>query len=128
MTKSAADRQRVNEYILFSRIVFGSEMAGTTEQYSLILFMSYMYVSFSHVRPLEFSVKLLTKSQIDPLYILRGVVQTVGSLIADPGIVSTILARPYTFVEIYHKIFSMVIGHSPPADLKKGCCNLQAKV
>ena len=56
MTKFAADRQRVNEYILFSRIVFGSEMAGTTEQYSRILFMSYMYVSFSLVRLLEFSM------------------------------------------------------------------------
>ena len=47
MTEFPADRHRVNEYILFSRIVFGSEMAGTTEQYSRILFMSYMYVSFS---------------------------------------------------------------------------------
>ena len=54
--------------------------------------------------------------------------QMIGSLIADPGIVSTILAGSHTFVEIYHEIFSMVIGHSPSADRQKGCCNLQAKV
>ena len=31
------------------------------------------------------------------------------SLIADPGVVSLILARSHTFVEVYHEIFSTVI-------------------
>ena len=36
-------------------------------------------------------------------------IESVWSLIADPGVVSLILARPDTFVEIDHEIFSMVI-------------------
>ena len=37
------------------------------------------------------------------------VVQMVTSLIADPGVRSSIPARFHTFVEIDHEIFSMVI-------------------
>ena len=49
-------------------------------------------------------------------------------LTADPGVASSIPARYHTFVEIDHEIISTVILH-PSADLlKKGCCQLQAKV
>ena len=52
-------------------------------------------------------------------------------LTADPGIVSSIPTWSQTFVEIDHEIISMVISMVilPSADsLKKGCCQLQAKV
>ena len=37
------------------------------------------------------------------------VAQSVASLIADPGVVSSIPAWPHIFMEIYHEIFSAVI-------------------
>ena len=40
---------------------------------------------------------------------LGPVAQLVASLIADPGVVSSYPAQPHTFVEIDHKILSMVI-------------------
>ena len=53
---------------------------------------------------------------------------TDACLTADPGVASSIPARPLTFVEIDHEIISTVIL-LPSADLfKKGCCQLQAKV
>ena len=51
--------------------------------------------------------------------------QSVASLIADPGVVSLIPARSHTLLEIDHEIISMAILLLP---LKKGCCQLQAKV
>ena len=49
--------------------------------------------------------------------------QSAVSLFADPGIVSSLLAQPHTFMEIDHEIFSTVILlsliqelHSPSAD------------
>ena len=36
----------------------------------------------------------------------------MASLIVDPGVVSSILALPLTFMEIDHEIFS---SHSPPS-------------
>ena len=36
-------------------------------------------------------------------------VHSVVSPIADPGVMSSILAQPHTFVEIDHEIFSTVI-------------------
>ena len=53
---------------------------------------------------------------------------TDACLTADPGVASSIPARSLTFVEIDHEIISTVIL-LPSADLlKKGCCQLQAKV
>ena len=53
---------------------------------------------------------------------------TDASLNADPGMASSIPARPHTFVEIDHEMISAVI-HLPSAEsFKKGCCQLQAKV
>ena len=37
------------------------------------------------------------------------IAQQVASLIADPGVMSSIPTRPHTFVEICHKIISTVI-------------------
>ena len=37
------------------------------------------------------------------------VAQSVVSLIADPGVMSSIPVRPHTFMEIDHEIFSTVI-------------------
>ena len=37
------------------------------------------------------------------------VAQSVASLIADPGVMSSIPAQPHTFVDIDYEIFSMVI-------------------
>ena len=49
-------------------------------------------------------------------------------LTAEPGVASSIPVRSHTFVEIDHEIISTVIL-LPSADLlKKGCCQLQAKV
>ena len=53
---------------------------------------------------------------------------TDASLTADPGVVSLILARSHTFVEIDHEIISTVILLPSAQLFKKGCCQLQAKV
>ena len=50
------------------------------------------------------------------------------SLIADPGVPSSIPSRSHTFVEIDHEIFSTVILLPSAESFKKGCCQLQAKV
>ena len=49
-------------------------------------------------------------------------------LTADPGGVSSILAQSHTIVEIDHEIISTVILLPSAESLKKGCCQLQAKV
>ena len=43
----------------------------------------------------------------------RPVAQSVARPIVDPGVVSLILARAHTFVEIDYEIFSAVILHLP---------------
>ena len=53
---------------------------------------------------------------------------TDSSLPADPGAVSSIQARSYTFVEIDHEIISTIILSPSAESFKKGCCHLQAKV
>ena len=53
---------------------------------------------------------------------------TDACLTADPGVVSSIPARSHTFVEIDHEIISTVILPPSADSLKKGCCQLQAKV
>ena len=50
------------------------------------------------------------------------------SLTADSGVASSTTARSHTFVEIDHEIISTVILLSSAESLKKGCCQLQAKV
>ena len=50
------------------------------------------------------------------------------SLIANPGVVSSIPARSHTFVEIDHEIISTVILLPSAESFKKGCCQLQVKV
>ena len=51
---------------------------------------------------------------------------TDASLIADPGVPSSILARSHTFVEIDHEIISTVILLPSAESFKKVCCQLQA--
>ena len=53
---------------------------------------------------------------------------TDACLTADPGVASSIPARSHTFVEINHEIISTVILLPSSHSLKKGCCQLQAKV
>ena len=53
---------------------------------------------------------------------------TDACLTADPGVVSSILARPNTFVEIDDEIFAMAILLSSADSFMKGCCQLQSKV
>ena len=53
---------------------------------------------------------------------------TDTSLTANPGVASSIPARFHTFVEIDHEIISTVILLPSAESLKKGCCQLQAKV
>ena len=50
------------------------------------------------------------------------------NLAADPGVVSSILARSHTFVEINHEIISTVILLPSAESFMKGGCQLQAKV
>ena len=47
---------------------------------------------------------------------------TAACLTADPGVASSILARPPTFVEIHHEKLSMVIFLPSADSFKKGCC------
>ena len=51
--------------------------------------------------------------------------QTHVSLIADPGVVSSIPAQSHTFVEIDHEIITTVILFPSTESLKKGCCQLE---
>ena len=53
---------------------------------------------------------------------------TDARLTADPGVASSIPARPHTFLEIDHEIISTVILLPSADSFKKGCCQLQAKV
>ena len=53
---------------------------------------------------------------------------TDASLTSDTGVVSLILVRSHTFVEIDHEIISMVILLPSAESFKKGCCQLQEKV
>ena len=53
---------------------------------------------------------------------------TDASLIADPGVASSIPARSHTFVENDHEKISTVILLPSSESSKKGCCQLQAKV
>ena len=53
---------------------------------------------------------------------------TDGSLTADPGVVSSILARSHTFVEIDYEMISTVILLPSSDSFKKDCCQLQAKI
>ena len=53
---------------------------------------------------------------------------TDANLTADPGVASSIPARSHTFGEIDHEIISTVILLPSAESLKKGCCQLQAKV
>ena len=50
------------------------------------------------------------------------------SLTADPGVASSIPARSHTFVEVDHEIISTVVLLPSAESVKKGCCQLQAKV
>ena len=43
------------------------------------------------------------------LIVLGTVAQWAASPFADPGVAGSIPAQPYTFVEINHEVFSMVI-------------------
>ena len=47
---------------------------------------------------------------------------TDASLIADPGVMSSILAWSHTSVEIDHEIISTVILLPSADSFKKGCC------
>ena len=53
---------------------------------------------------------------------------TDASLTADPGVASLIPVQSHTFVEIDHEIISTFILLPSTESLKKGCCQLQAKV
>ena len=53
---------------------------------------------------------------------------TDARLTADSGVASSIPAWSHTFVEIDHEKISTVILLSSADLLKKGCCQLQAKV
>ena len=53
---------------------------------------------------------------------------TDARLTADPGVLSSIRAWSYSFVEIDREIISTVILPPSAESFKKGCCLLQAKV
>ena len=53
---------------------------------------------------------------------------TDSSLIADPGVASSIPAGSHTFLEFNHEIISKVIFLPSAESFKKGCCQLQEKV
>ena len=53
---------------------------------------------------------------------------TDANLTADAGVAGSIPARSHTFMEIDHEIISTVILLPSAESLKKGCCQLQAKV
>ena len=77
------------------------------------------------MKPLNFVISVNVPGRVAQSVICLA---TDASLIADPGVASSIPARSHTFVEIDHEIISMVIL-LPSAELfEKGSCQLQAKV
>ena len=52
---------------------------------------------------------------------------TDGSLTADPGVASSILARSILSWRLNHEIISTVILLPSAESFKKGCCQLQAR-
>ena len=69
---------------------------------------------------LEFLNELLCYPQVQDLIYYQQM--------SDPGVVSSISAWSHTLVEIDHEIISTVILLPFAESLKKGCCQLQAKV
>ena len=53
---------------------------------------------------------------------------TDACLTADPGAASSTSTQVHTFMKIDHEIISTVILLPSAEALKKGCCQLQAKV
>ena len=103
--------------------------------------LSQLYVAFTKITPdtILSICSCLTLIVVDasgiPLQLGPGrVVQSVtclatdACLTADPGVVSSILARSHTFVEIDHVIISTIILLPSADSFKKGCYQLQAKV
>ena len=66
-------------------------------------------------------------SKHGPRSAVGNVSPTDASLTADPWVMSSILARSHTFVEIDHEMISTVILLPSAESFKKGCCQLQAK-
>ena len=76
------------------------------------------------------SVFFLMETLVIPGHVVQSVtcLATDASLIADPGVASSIPARSHTFVEIDHEIISTAILLPSAESFKKGCCQLQANV
>ena len=74
------------------------------------------------------SCKYLKLSASHLRYRLVLCLATDANLTADPGVLSLIMARSHTFVEIDHEIISTVILLPSVESFMKGCCQLQAKV
>ena len=55
-------------------------------------------------------------------------IKTDASLTADPGVASSIPAQSHTFKEINYEIISKASLLTFAESIKKGCCQLQAKV
>ena len=75
-------------------------------------------------------LQVVTSASYMPGHVAQSVtcLATDACLAADPGVVSLILARSHTFVEIDNEIISTVIFLYSADSFKKGCCQLQAKV
>ena len=75
---------------------------------------------------LSFNDQVIISTNILFLTTGVGIAQSVMSLTADPGALSSIPVRSHTFVEIDHEIISMAIFLLPL--IQNGFCQLQAKV
>ena len=101
--------------------------------YYLLLITYYLLLITYHLLLITYYLSLITYYLlliISPGRVAQSLtcLATDASLIADPGVASSIPARFHTFVEIDHGIISMVTLLPSAESFKKGCCQLQVKV
>ena len=92
--------------------------------------LPYSPVSWSALSVFWYFLVILPYILVIPGPVVQSVtcLATDTNLTADPEIASSIPAWSHTFVETDHEIILTVILLPSAESLKKGCCQLQAKV
>ena len=110
---------------------------GLTEalegHFNLLIITYYLLLITYHLLLITYYLSLITYYLlliISPGRVAQSVtcLATDASLIADPGVASSIPARFHTFMGIDHGIIFTVILLPSAESFKKGCCQLQVKL
>ena len=129
MIENSADPNSISHFRLF----LGIPTEALEGHFNLLLITYYLLLNTYHLLRITYYLSLITYYLlliISPGRVAQSVtcLATDASLIADPGVASSIPARFHTFVEIDHVIISTVILLPSAESFKKGCCQLQVKV